>query len=298
MRSSGVRTFARARGPSFALVGMLLASSCGEGETVTLGRAAGTLELVGALDSTADEENPTLTRDLLEIYFISDREDGSGDHDIWFARRSSVDEPFGEPEELSAINTADFESSPALSADGLTLWFGSDREGGQGGVDIWVTHRESRDDEWGEPENVSELNSDSDEIPRPLGDGETTMPLASRRGADGLYKTYLARRSAPDEPFSAPELVESLVEGESVVVDAWLSDDGRELWYKRTEGGAPGDIYVARRDGSGNFVGAEPATLVNSDAEERDPWVSADGRRIFFASDRGGDLAIYELSVP
>ncbi len=276
-----------------ALGGLLLASC--DGDMVTLGQQLSPADRLKALDTSADEENPSLTADLLEIYFISDREDGVGDSDIWFSRRASTELPFEEPEQLAAINTEEFESSPAISADGLTLWFGSDRDGGVGGVDIWVTHRASRDDAWGEPENVTELNSESDEIPRPLGDGDTTMPLGSRRGAEGLYWTYLATRSSPDEPFSEPVLIESLAKSGTVVVDAWLSDDGQELWFKQGEEDVPGDIHIARRVDGGDFVDQGPATLLNTDAEERDPWLSADGNHIFFASDRDGDLAIYEL---
>lgn len=270
-----------------------IALSC-DGDMVTLGHQPTPAERLDSLNTSFDEENPSLTLDLLEIYFISDREDGVGDSDIWFSRRVGAELPFDEPQQLSDINSDEFESSPAISADGLTLWFGSDRDGGAGGVDIWVTRRASRDDAWGEPENVTELNTESDEIPRPLGDGETTMPLSSRRGPEGLYWTYLAKRSAPDQPFSEPVLIESLAKSDTVVVDAWLSDDGQELWFKRSQGG-DGDIHIARRTAGGDFVDQGPTTLLNTGAEERDPWLSVDGSHIFFASDRDGDLAIYEL---
>jgi hypothetical protein len=273
----------------------LVALGCGEGETVTLGRGPVSGELIQHLVSPEDDENPSLTADLLEIYFSSDREGGEGDYDLYVARRASADDAFGEPANVSELSSEEFESSPSVSADGLTLWFGSDREGGAGARDVWVSRRESRDDAWGEPENVSELNSAGDEIPRPLGDGGTTMPLG-RREEGARYFTYLARRSGPDEPFSEPELIESLIAQDVIAVtDAWLSDSGDELWYARGVEGEAGDIHVARRGEDGTFHDVGPAPLVNTDADERDPWLSADGTRLFFASDREGNLDIYEL---
>ena len=45
----------------------------------------------------------------------------------------------------SAINTAFQDGCPAPSKDGLSLYMASNRPGGQGGLDIWVAHRESAD---------------------------------------------------------------------------------------------------------------------------------------------------------
>src|SRR2546427_6808779 len=52
------------------------------------------------------------------------------------------------------INSVLRENGPAISRDGLSLYFGSFREGGFGGSDIWVSHRPSVDDSWGPPMNL------------------------------------------------------------------------------------------------------------------------------------------------
>jgi hypothetical protein len=55
------------------------------------------------------------------------------------------------------INTPWFEGKPALSADGLELYFVSDRPGALGGPgdqDIYVSRRRSVNDAWGDPERV------------------------------------------------------------------------------------------------------------------------------------------------
>ena len=45
------------------------------------------------------------------------------------------------PVNLAALNTSAAEAAPALSADGTTMIFNSNRPGGQGGLDLYVSTR-------------------------------------------------------------------------------------------------------------------------------------------------------------
>src|SRR3989442_16027926 len=49
------------------------------------------------------------------------------------------------------INSGSNEQHPAISKDGLSLYFASDRAGGMGGLDIYVSQRSCVDDPWGPP---------------------------------------------------------------------------------------------------------------------------------------------------
>ncbi len=53
-----------------------------------------------------------------------------------------------------SINTEFSEFHPAISADGLTLFFSSDYPGGFGENDLWVTHRAYRNTDWGPAQNL------------------------------------------------------------------------------------------------------------------------------------------------
>ena len=53
-----------------------------------------------------------------------------------------------------SINSDFNDAGPALSKDGLSLFFSSGRPGGMGGNDIWVSQRASREDPWSEPVNL------------------------------------------------------------------------------------------------------------------------------------------------
>jgi hypothetical protein len=291
---------------------LLLPLAC-RSEVVTLGRAsaAGTSSprapefssptLVAELMSDGDENsNPTLTFDLLEIYFTSRRQGGTGDVDVWSARRAAVDEPFSVPQPVSPVNTDGFETSPAVSLDGLELWVGSERDGGLGKQDIWLSRRSSRDEEWGEPTNVMELNSAEKDIPRPPAVGGTIMPLASQRASSGYYQTYLARRASVRELFSEPFELTELEATDQNSVDGFLTEDGLTLFFNRSPGSGEnnGELYVARRPSLNEpFGDAMPLSSVNTSADERDPWLSPDGQHLYFSSDRDGTLDIYEARL-
>jgi len=156
-------------------------------------------QIVAELASNARTDNPTLTADLLEIYFTSDRVSGNGD--LWYARRSNPRMPFDVPLAITELNMATFETSSAISADGLTLWFGSDRTGGAGLTDIWMATRPNRYASWAPAVNVVALNTVADDIPRPPGEHQLVMPLSSKQGTSAVYQTYFATRSSAGAPF-------------------------------------------------------------------------------------------------
>jgi hypothetical protein len=117
-----------------AVLAALLAAGCAS-EKVKLGEPS-PFTLLGAPERLSElcgegkndnNDNPTLTGDLLEVYFTSTRAGDLGDVDVWFARRGSDSEPFEPPQPLTAVNSNVFDTSPAISPDGLTLWLGSAR---------------------------------------------------------------------------------------------------------------------------------------------------------------------------
>jgi hypothetical protein len=254
------------------------------------------------INSEDDDDNPTLTEDLLNIFFTSDRDDddddddGLGSGDVYWATRNTRADPFGKAVVVAEVSTEDEETSAAISPDGLTLWVGSDRDGGVGDTDIWQSTRPTKDAKWSTPINLTALNSEQDDIPRPVGQGGLVMPMASRRGPGDDYQTYLATRPSLNADFGAPEPLSYLwVEGGSMV-DAFLTDDGLFLFFNWEFEEGKGDLYMAWRLSTDDlFRDAVPLTAVNSDADERDPWLSVDGTRFFFSSNRreSTELDIY-----
>ena len=98
---------------------------------------------LAALDSSTDDASPVLSRDGLTLYFASKRADpaASGNDDIWIARRAAVGDPFGTPAAVTELNSAAADGPRWLSPDSCTLYFTSDRSGGQGGYDLYTATR-------------------------------------------------------------------------------------------------------------------------------------------------------------
>jgi hypothetical protein len=288
----------------------LIGPACGAGRTVVLGETIpppyhfDVPRPVVELMADTKSDNPALTADLLEIVFTTDRV--SGDTDIWTARRSSPSLPFDPPTAIAELNQPSFETSAAISADGLTLWFGSDRVGSVGLTDIWVSERPTRTSAWMSPINVIALNTIADDIPRPPGQHGLVMPLASTAESPLNYQTYLSARPGSGAPFGDPVVVAELAFGDRSTVDAFLTDDGLTLFYSsapspiQPDGGAAltSDLYVAwRRSTSETFSGSQPLGDLNTAGDERDPWLTPDGRTLYFTSDRDGVLSIYTAAV-
>jgi Tol biopolymer transport system component len=251
--------------------------------------------LLTELAAAAKTDNPSVSSDLLELYFTSER---TGNADIYVAERSSADASFAAPKRIDALSTTATETSTVLTHDGLTLYWASDREGGAGDLDIWRAHRSARGEPWGTAENVRALSTSRKDLPRLPGLHDAVMPLSSDRHNPGYYAIWFARVRDDSGEYSDPQRVTELTfDGESTV-DGFLTDDGLTLFYVTGPSFGWADMFVAsRRSTDDAFEHFEPLAELNTESDERDPWLSADGRRFFFSSNRGGQYAIYEASV-
>lgn len=75
------------------------------------------------LDTPAVENNPVVTPDELTLFFGSTRPGGTGDYDIYEARRAHVADGFGAPVALTGLNTPGAEGPNWISPDGCNLYF-------------------------------------------------------------------------------------------------------------------------------------------------------------------------------
>jgi len=214
------------------------------------------VHLGDTINSRGMEWNPCISSDGLELYFAK----GTwGDTDIVVARRKSVSEPWGAPESLGPIiNSAGWDAGPSISADGLELFFLSIRPGGYGGPDLYVTKRATTADSWGPPANLGPTINTS------YGNslyGEWTPNISP----DGLVLFFASARP----PGSASNL------------DIWMTRRAT----REDEWGPP------------NHLGS-PVNGVYADSS---PCVSADGRTLYFVSDRpggiGGDSDFWQLPI-
>jgi hypothetical protein len=124
--------------PGIGAFDLYMSELLGDG---TFGPAA----LIAALSSPAAEPGLMVSFDGLEAFFYSGRPGGSGGQDLWTATRPSSSQPWSAPANLGpAVNSAAVDQRPYIAADRQTLFFASDRTGGSGGMDLYVTSRTRR----------------------------------------------------------------------------------------------------------------------------------------------------------
>jgi hypothetical protein len=112
-----------------------------------------------------------------------------------------------------------------ITADGRLLYFGSDRPGGYGGIDLWVSKKSG--DAWSEPVNLGpQINTGGDENrPFVTADGqELWYDSTSLQGYPGPAIFRSVRQ--PDGSWGPREEVLSSFAGEST-----LTGDGRTLYF-------------------------------------------------------------------
>jgi hypothetical protein len=98
---------------------------------------------VSELNTAQFDLTPNVRFDGLEIVFASDRPGGVGGRDLWGATRSSVSGTWSTPVNLGVlVNSASGENFPSLSGDRTSLLFSSDRPGGFGATDLYVSTRQ------------------------------------------------------------------------------------------------------------------------------------------------------------
>ena len=236
-----------------------------------------------------------ISADGLSLFFTSNRPGGSGGRDIWVSTRATVDESWEEPENLgSLINSSGFDFAPCVSADGLTLYFNSDKPGGLGGQDIYVTTRATKNDPWEEAVNLgAPINTSANEtMPSISCDGLELYFSSSLFGGVGQDDIYVTMRATTDSPWSDPvNLGETM---NASVNDGFsnISADGLIFFFGSLRDGGMGgeDIWMSKWTTKDQTWGI-PMNLgspVNTSANDGSPSLSSDGTTLYWKSNRPG----------
>ncbi|MBL7044774.1 MAG: protein kinase [Pirellulaceae bacterium] len=190
------------------------------------------------------------------------------------------------------VNSRFDDTAPAISADGLTLLFNSDRPGGEGDSDLWMCTRASVGESFGRPVNLGlTVNSSSRDVSPALSTDGLTLLFSSRRpGGQGTNDLWMCRRASVGESFGRPVNLGPTVNSSSGDYRATLSADGLTLLFcsDRLGGVMRADLWMCTRASVGESFG-RPVNLgptVNSNFRDGGPTLSTDGLTLLFDSDR------------
>ena len=166
------------------------------------------------------------------------------------------------------VNSSDYDACPTISKDGLSLYFRSNRPGGEGGFDIWVSQRDSLEDPWQAPVNLGPvINGSANEYCTALSvDGYWMIFVSDRLGCgpQGTQDLWISHRKNKRDDFGweTPENLGCVVNSAVQENGPCLVEDeatGRTLLYfsSTRPGGLGGlDIYVSAAidDGEDFFI--------------------------------------------
>jgi WD40-like Beta Propeller Repeat len=237
--------------------------------------------------STGSPDDPTMTDDLLELYFNSNS-------DIWRATRATPTAAFDTPAQVPSLSSGANETTPEITGDGLTIFIASSRTGTAGNDDIWVaTRANTATSTWGTPARIPELSTASGEAASaPTDDLLAIVIISTRAGGLGNADIYLSTRATTSVAWGTPTNVMAPVNTSGDDYSPMLSQDRLSLYFDSARSGNS-DLFVATRATTSDSFGTPvPLTELNTSGAETDPWVSADQRHIFFVRDG----ALYEAS--
>jgi Tol biopolymer transport system component len=211
-------------------------------------------------------------------------------------------EPFRTPENLGAgVNSLANEFAPSISADGLSVFFDSDRPGGLGSSDVWEATRAATSESFKKPRNLGAgvNSSDSDGLPNISADGLMLYFCSRRPGGSGDMDLWVASRTMKSKEFAGAENLGPDINSPHYDGEPSVSADGLFLFFSsdRPDGRGRRDIWVAARRNTAAPFG-QPRNLgpaVNGPAHDVRPSLSSDGSVLFFMSDRPGGFGQLDL---
>jgi WD40 repeat protein len=204
------------------------------------------------------------------------------------------------------VNSPADEAQVTITHSSLSLYFSSDRPGGFGNTDIWVSHRSSVQAPWGEPRNLGLLvNAEGAEFAPSFSPDDHWMFFPSGRRPDGLgsLDIYVTYRADVTDDFGWQPAVNlgSSVNSAANDADPFYFVDpetGEATLYFVSNRLGTFDIYESARNPDGSFRQAVLNKALSTAAYgDRHLTIRSDGLELIFTSDRPGGMGGLDLWV-
>ena len=183
-----------------------------------------------------------VSKDGKELYIYKEINAG----DIYVSHLKD-DAKWSKPSPLNSnINSDFYEPSMALADSGKTLYFSSDKPGGLGGLDLYMSKKDEKG-EWSEAVNLGpDVNSPQNED-GPFYDQTTKYLYFSSAGHKGMggYDVFRARQDSLTHKWSKPYNLGYPINSPDDDIYYTLSNDGKRAYYSsyKADGSGDKDIY-------------------------------------------------------
>lgn len=176
----------------------------------------------------------TISLDNKNLYFAMMRDEGGAQPNCDIYVCDNQGGLWGDIRKLSAnVNHPVYwDSQPSIAADGLTLYFASDRPGGFGGIDLYLTRKDPHTGIWSTPVNLGpEINTPGDEkTPFMHSDSETLYFSSNGHFGFGGYDIFYARKNEKGE-WMEPENIGSPINGNGDDTGFFVSTDTKTGYF-------------------------------------------------------------------
>ncbi len=192
------------------------------------------------------EENQggcTISINNKTLYFAMMRNEGGPQPnvDLYYVENTGdmVNEGWSEIKKLSPVvnHPKYWDSQPSIAADGLTLYFASDRAGGYGGTDIYMTCKDPKTGQWSVPQNLGPtINTKGNErTPFIHSDSETLYFSSDGHFGFGKFDIFFSRKNEKGE-WTEPVNIGSPINSETDDVGFFVSKDAKTGYFFSFEG--------------------------------------------------------------
>lgn len=231
-----------------------------------------------ASSATVGEDDCTLSSDQLELYFAA--QTAGNPKQLYRATRTSTAQPWGTPQLIFSSNNA--HESPRLSPDDLTIYFGASG-------DIFYATRAATDQPWSTPTSLGQVNTPLYEKWFAACTGGYFVVSRENPNNNGHQNLYEGRLGAGNTG-----TLSTLSTTTGNDISTFLSDDCTTIYFASNRDANVGtQIYTATRPAPGG-AWTTPALAsfgpnFGTATDNEDPWLSNDGRALYFATIRNGN---------
>jgi len=186
---------------------------------------------------------------------------------------------------------------PFVSADGKNLYYTSDRPGGIGGQDGWVSHKVAG--QWAEPVNMGmPFNTQMNDGPDCLTADEQTMYFTGcdLPGGEGMCDIYVTVREG--DKWAEPKNLGKNINSRYSDANASVAADGKTLYFVSTkpEGLGGYDIWYSLKQEDGAWGEAKNmGPTINTEGNEVFVFIHWDMVTLYFSSDGHGGFGMADI---
>lgn len=202
---------------------------------------------------------------------------------------------------LTEINTTTaIEGCPFISRSGHDLYFASNRAGGSGAFDLYVSHWDAAAKEWGTPINLGAgVNTAyNEQCPLLLQTTGEMIFASDRTGGEGGLDLWMAEpldRSS-DLGWGSPVNLTALNSSGAEFGPGAYEDKGNTvIYFNSNRSGGAHDLYMSTQSRDGTFPSPISVAGLNTASEEQFATLSKNGLEIFFSSSRTGTLGGFDI---